>query len=54
MFDIAIVGAGPAGASAAIFAAKAGKKTILIDNEKNLHWESFAEKLSRHQGDHRI
>lgn len=34
MFDIAIVGAGPAGASAAIFAAKAGKKTILIDNEK--------------------
>jgi thioredoxin reductase (NADPH) len=34
MFDIAIVGAGPTGASAAIFAAKAGKKTILIDHEK--------------------
>ena len=35
-YDIAIVGAGPAGASAAIFAAKAGKKTLLLDNGKSI------------------
>lgn len=36
MYDITIIGAGPAGASAAIFAAKAGKKTLLIDNDKGM------------------
>jgi thioredoxin reductase (NADPH) len=36
MYDIAIVGAGPAGASAALFAAKAGKKTLVIDNDKSI------------------
>lgn len=36
MYDIAIIGAGPAGASAAIFAAKAGKKTLVIDNDKGV------------------
>lgn len=36
MYDIAIVGAGPAGASAGIFAAKAGKKTILFDDGKSV------------------
>ena len=36
MYDIAIIGAGPAGASAALFAAKAGKKTLLIDNDKGM------------------
>ncbi|KAF0996343.1 Soluble pyridine nucleotide transhydrogenase [Geobacillus sp. TFV-3] len=36
MYDIAIIGAGPAGASAAIFAAKAGKKTVLFDNDKGM------------------
>lgn len=36
MYDIAIVGAGPAGASAAIFAAKAGKKTVVFDNDKGM------------------
>jgi thioredoxin reductase len=36
MFDIAIVGAGPAGATAAIFAAKAGKKTLLVDNDRGI------------------
>lgn len=34
MFEIAIVGAGPAGASAGIFTAKAGKKTIIFDSNK--------------------
>lgn len=36
MFDVAIIGAGPAGASAALFTAKAGKKTLLIDNDKGM------------------
>ncbi len=36
MYDIAVIGAGPAGASAAIFAAKAGKKTLVIDNDKGV------------------
>ncbi len=36
MFDIAVIGAGPAGASAALFTAKAGKKTLLIDNDKSI------------------
>lgn len=36
MYEIAIIGAGPAGASAALFTAKAGKKTLLIDNDKSI------------------
>jgi thioredoxin reductase len=36
VYDVAIVGGGPAGQSAAIFTSKAGLKTILIDNEKGL------------------
>ena len=36
MYDIAIIGAGPAGASAAIFAAKSGKKTLVIDNDQGV------------------
>ena len=31
MYDVIIVGAGPAGASAAIFAKKAGLKTLLLE-----------------------
>ncbi|HEU5138465.1 MAG TPA: FAD-dependent oxidoreductase [Bacillales bacterium] len=36
MYDIIIVGGGPAGQSAAIFASKAGKKTLVLDDEKGL------------------
>lgn len=36
MFDIAIIGGGPAGATAALYAAKAGKKTLLLDNDKGM------------------
>ena len=36
MYDVIIVGAGPAGASAALFTAKAGKKTLIIDNDKGI------------------
>lgn len=34
MFDVAVVGGGPAGGSAAIFLAKAGLKTLVLDNDK--------------------
>lgn len=43
MYDIAIIGAGPAGASAAIFAAKAGKKTIVIDSDKGITKRAWFE-----------
>ncbi len=36
VYDVAVVGGGPAGASAALFAAKAGKKTLLIDADKGM------------------
>lgn len=36
MYNIAIIGAGPAGGSAAIFAAKAGKRTVVIDHDKGV------------------
>jgi len=43
MYDIAIIGAGPAGASAALFAAKAGKKTIVLDNDKSITKRAWVE-----------
>ncbi|MGK5509216.1 FAD-dependent oxidoreductase [Brevibacillus formosus] len=43
MFDIVIIGAGPAGGSAALFAAKAGKKTLLIDNDKSMTKRAWME-----------
>ncbi|MCD8511698.1 MAG: FAD-dependent oxidoreductase [Bacillus sp. (in: Bacteria)] len=43
MFEIAIIGAGPAGASAALFAAKAGKKTLVIDSGKSMTSRAWVE-----------
>ncbi|WP_202080638.1 FAD-dependent oxidoreductase [Caldalkalibacillus salinus] len=43
MYDIAVIGAGPAGASAALFAAKAGKQTLLIDNDKSITKKAWIE-----------
>lgn len=34
MYDVAVIGGGPAGGSAAIFLAKAGLKTLVVDNDK--------------------
>ncbi|WP_428912685.1 FAD-dependent oxidoreductase [Niallia sp. Krafla_26] len=36
MYDIVIIGGGPAGGSAALYAAKAGKKTLLLDANKSM------------------
>lgn len=36
MFDLAIVGGGPAGASAAVFAGRAGLRTLVIDADKGI------------------
>ncbi|MCT8137132.1 FAD-dependent oxidoreductase [Anaerobacillus sp. CMMVII] len=43
MYDIIIIGAGPAGASAALFAAKAGKETLLIDSDKSITKKAWVE-----------
>ncbi len=43
MSDILIVGAGPAGASAALFAAKAGKSTVLIDSDSSMTKKAWIE-----------
>ncbi|MDP4083150.1 MAG: FAD-dependent oxidoreductase [Bacillota bacterium] len=43
MFDIVIIGAGPAGGSAALFAAKAGKKTLIIENDKSVTKRAWME-----------
>jgi thioredoxin reductase len=36
VYDIIVIGGGPAGASAAIFAARAGKKTLLLDADRGM------------------
>ena len=43
MLDVVVIGAGPAGASAALFTAKAGKKTALIDNDKSITKKAWIE-----------
>ncbi|WLR55656.1 FAD-dependent oxidoreductase [Mesobacillus subterraneus] len=43
MYEVAIIGAVPAGGSAAIFAAKAGKKTIVLENNKSVTKRAWME-----------
>ncbi|SEC47944.1 FAD-dependent oxidoreductase [Paenibacillus sp. GP183] len=43
MFDIAVIGAGPAGASAALFTAKAGKKTLVLDSDQSVTKRAWIE-----------
>jgi thioredoxin reductase (NADPH) len=43
MNEIAIIGAGPAGASAALFTAKAGKKTLVIDSDHSMTKRAWVE-----------
>ncbi len=43
MYDVAIIGAGPAGASCGLITAKAGKKTVIIDNDKSITKRAWIE-----------
>ncbi|MBO8171605.1 MAG: FAD-dependent oxidoreductase [Bacillaceae bacterium] len=43
MYDVIIVGAGPTGASAALFTAKAGKKTLLLDSDQSITKKAWIE-----------
>ncbi|WP_240374298.1 FAD-dependent oxidoreductase [Bacillus piscicola] len=47
MYDIIVIGGGPAGASAAIFTAKAGKKTLVLENDQSV---TKAAWLQNHYG----
>ncbi|MDF2791858.1 MAG: pyridine nucleotide-disulfide oxidoreductase [Neobacillus sp.] len=43
MLDVVVIGAGPAGASAALLTAKAGKKTLVLDNDKTVTKRAWVE-----------
>ncbi|MFQ3546049.1 FAD-dependent oxidoreductase [Halobacillus rhizosphaerae] len=43
MYDVGIIGAGPAGASAGLLTAKAGKKTVLFDSGKSITAKAWVE-----------
>ncbi len=43
MYDVIVIGAGPTGASAAIFTAKAGKHTLLIDHNQSVTRRAWIE-----------
>lgn len=43
MYDVIIIGAGPAGASAALFTAKAGKKTLVLDSNQSVTKRAWLE-----------
>lgn len=47
MYDVVIIGAGAAGASAGLFTAKAGKKTLILDNDKSMTKRAW---LNNHYG----
>ncbi|MEC0226878.1 FAD-dependent oxidoreductase [Paenibacillus alba] len=42
-YDVIVIGAGPAGASAALFTSKAGKKTLVIDNDQSVTKRAWIE-----------
>ena len=45
MYDLAIVGGGPAGASAATFAARAGLRTVVLDADKGMTRRAMVNNL---------
>ncbi|MFC5453163.1 NAD(P)/FAD-dependent oxidoreductase [Paenibacillus aestuarii] len=42
-YDVVIIGAGPTGSSAALFTAKAGKKTLVIDSDQSVTKRAWIE-----------
>jgi thioredoxin reductase (NADPH) len=48
MYEVAIVGGGPAGASAAIFAARAGLRTLVLDADKGMTRRAMVNNLLGH------
>ncbi|THF74730.1 NAD(P)/FAD-dependent oxidoreductase [Cohnella fermenti] len=47
MYDVVIIGGGPAGSSAALFTAKAGKKTLVLDSDQSVTRRAW---LDNHYG----
>jgi thioredoxin reductase (NADPH) len=43
MFDVAIIGAGPTGASAALFVSKSGKQTLMFDSNQSITKKAWIE-----------
>ena len=43
MYEVAVIGAGPAGGSAALFTAKAGKKTVILDSNQGVTKRAWLE-----------
>lgn len=43
MYDVIIIGGGPAGASAALFCAKAGKQTLVVDADQSITKRAWIE-----------
>lgn len=43
MYDVIVIGAGPTGASAALFTAKAGKKTLVLDSGQSMTRRAWIE-----------
>src|SRR3984893_1802309 len=48
MYDLATVGGGPAGARAAIFAARAGLRTLVLDADKGMTRRAMVNNLLGH------
>src|SRR5215469_6241923 len=44
-YDLVIVGGGPAGASAAIFASRAGLRTLVLDSDKGMTRRALVNNL---------
>ena len=43
VYEVAVIGAGPAGCSAALFTAKAGKKTVIFDSNQSVTKRAWLE-----------